>query len=122
MSAYLRRETDIDPASVSAAMSFSRRRLLQALSFSTAGLTLSDACAARAPNRASGRGDTAVIFVQLGGGASQFETYDPKPAAPAEYRGATKAIATSVPGIQICELFRASPANGPAGGHPLGTS
>jgi uncharacterized protein (DUF1501 family) len=48
---------------------------------------------------------TAVIFVQLGGGASQFETYDPKPDAPAEYRGDFGVIATSVPGVRFCELL-----------------
>ena len=31
--------------------------------------------------------DTTVIFVYMGGGPSQFETYDPKPDAPSEYRG-----------------------------------
>ncbi len=93
--------------SIAVAPGFTRRRLLQALSFSTAGLALSDVLRERAnaASSASGRGQTAVIFVQLGGGASQFETYDPKPNAPAEYRGATKAIASNVPGIQLSELF-----------------
>jgi uncharacterized protein (DUF1501 family) len=49
--------------------------------------------------------ETAAIFVQLGGGPSQFETYDPKPEAPAEYRGDFSAIATSVPGVRFCELL-----------------
>ena len=31
------------------------------------------------------------------GGPSQFETFDPKPTAPAEIRGEFKAIPTSVP-------------------------
>ena len=48
---------------------------------------------------------TAVIFVTLGGGASQFETYDPKPDAPIEYRGSFQSIPTSVPGIRFCELM-----------------
>jgi uncharacterized protein (DUF1501 family) len=48
---------------------------------------------------------TAVIFIQLGGGASHMETYDPKPDAPAEYRGAFRAIRTSVPGVSFCELL-----------------
>lgn len=48
---------------------------------------------------------TAVIFVTLGGGPSQFETYDPKPLAPAEYRGDFQAIATRVPGVSFCELL-----------------
>jgi hypothetical protein len=51
------------------------------------------------------RSDTAVIQVWLGGGPTQFETYDPKPDAPAEYRGHFQAIPTCVPGVQVCELL-----------------
>jgi hypothetical protein len=43
-----------------------------------------------------------VLFV-LHGGPSQLDTWDMKPAAPVEVRGEFKPIATSVPGIQICE-------------------
>src|SRR6266516_2595417 len=49
--------------------------------------------------------DTAVILVWCHGGPSHLETYDPKPGAPAEYRGPFKAIGTNVPGIQISELL-----------------
>jgi hypothetical protein len=49
--------------------------------------------------------ESAVIFVSLGGGASHLETYDPKPDAPAEYRGSIPAIRTSVPGVQISALL-----------------
>ena len=41
------------------------------------------------------------ILLWMSGGPSQFETFDPKPGA--ETQGPTKAIATSVPGIQIAE-------------------
>ena len=41
----------------------------------------------------------------LGGGASHFETYDPKPDAPAEVRGTFRAVPTSIPGIRFCELM-----------------
>lgn len=44
-----------------------------------------------------------VIILWMRGGPSQHETFDPKPFAPSEYRGAFNAINTSVPGIQICE-------------------
>src|SRR5262249_5628208 len=37
------------------------------------------------------------------GGASQFETYDPKPDAPAEIRGDFRPIATNVTGIRFSE-------------------
>ena len=48
---------------------------------------------------------TSVIFLELAGGASQFETYDPKPNAPAEYRGWFGAIPTKLPGVQFSELM-----------------
>lgn len=47
----------------------------------------------------------AVIQVWLGGGPTHFETYDPKPEAPLEYRGPFKSIPTKLPGVQICELL-----------------
>src|SRR5438067_155209 len=45
----------------------------------------------------------ACILIHLFGAAPQHETFDPKPAAPAEIQGELKAIATSVPGVQIGE-------------------
>lgn len=48
---------------------------------------------------------TSVILFWMWGGPSQFETFDPKPAAPAEYRGPFRPIPTTVPGMDICELF-----------------
>ncbi len=39
------------------------------------------------------------------GWPSHLETYDPKPDAPAEYRGPFRPIRTAVPGLDICELF-----------------
>jgi hypothetical protein len=53
----------------------------------------------------SDRERTALIVVFLHGGASHLETYDPKPLAPAEYRGPFTAIPTAVPGLQLCELL-----------------
>jgi hypothetical protein len=41
------------------------------------------------------------ILLWMAGGPSQFETFDPKPGT--ETQGPTKAIATSVPGLQIAE-------------------
>jgi hypothetical protein len=45
------------------------------------------------------------IFLYLYGAASQLETFDPKPDAPAQVRGELGAISTSVPGVQIGELL-----------------
>src|SRR6266852_2987336 len=47
----------------------------------------------------------ALLVVWLHGGASHLETYDPKPLAPSEYRGPFRPIATTVPGLQLCELL-----------------
>jgi hypothetical protein len=49
--------------------------------------------------------DTSVILLWLPGGPPHMETYDMKPAAPAEYRGAFRPIKTNVPGIDVCELL-----------------
>ena len=45
----------------------------------------------------------ACIRVWMDGGPTHFETFDPKPDAPAEYRGDFKAIPTAVPGVQFSE-------------------
>ena len=46
-----------------------------------------------------------VIYLYMSGGPSQYETFDPKPDAPAEIRGSFSPISTNVPGTQICELL-----------------
>ncbi|MBN9688706.1 MAG: DUF1501 domain-containing protein [Verrucomicrobia bacterium] len=43
------------------------------------------------------------ILLWLDGGPSHLDTFDPKPDAPAEVRSPFADIATSVPGIRICE-------------------
>jgi hypothetical protein len=48
-----------------------------------------------------GRQGKACILLWMQGGPSQFETWDPKPGHP--NGGETKAIGTSVPGIQVAE-------------------
>src|SRR5262245_20609672 len=48
---------------------------------------------------------TSVILFWMWGGPSQFETFDPKPDAPIEYRGPFRPIHTTVPGMDICEIF-----------------
>ena len=48
---------------------------------------------------------TSLILIWLDGGPSHHDTYDPKPQAPAEYRGLWRHIPTNVPGIDIGEMF-----------------
>ena len=51
----------------------------------------------------AGRKDLNCIFIFLAGGPSHFETFDPKPDAPAEIRGPWRPTSTSVAGTYICE-------------------
>ena len=44
-----------------------------------------------------------VIMLFLYGGASQLETFDPKPEAPIEVRGKLGSIESSLPGCRVCE-------------------
>jgi len=60
--------------------------------------------------RASAAGEVAPrakakagIFIFLSGGPSHLDTFDPKPEAPAEFRGEFNAIETAVPGVRISE-------------------
>lgn len=88
--------------------SVSRRRFLSAsLRTGGAGLGLGEILQLRALASEQGHAapDTAVIQIWLGGGPSQFETFDPKPLAPAEIRGPYAAIASKLPGAQVCEML-----------------
>ena len=79
-----------------------RRTLLGA-----GGLSIPAILQARAMGESAGQipADTAVIQYWLGGAASHQETYDPKPDAPAEFRGPFGTISTNVPGLQICDTL-----------------
>ena len=46
-----------------------------------------------------------LILLWQDGGPSPFETFDPKPDAPHEYRGELGAVATSLPGVAYCEIL-----------------
>jgi len=80
----------------------SRRNFLRIGAFG-AGLTLADMLRARAVAGPSVSAAKAAIMIYLPGGPSHMDMYDMKPAAPKEFRGEFKPIATNVPGIQICE-------------------
>jgi hypothetical protein len=86
---------------------FSRRSFLKVGSLALGGLTLPQMLSARAHAAAAGTllPDTSVIFVELAGGSSHFETYDPKPAAPLEFRGPLGTVATNVAGVYFSEYM-----------------
>jgi len=84
----------------------SRRSVLQAGGGALGGLGLSRLLEAQEKSTAKQHVDhPAVIFVWLPGGPPHMEMYDLKPDAPEDYRGIYKPIETTVPGMEICELF-----------------
>ncbi len=66
------------------------------------GLSLPDSLR-RAHAAGTAGPNVSCIFIFLAGGASQYETFDPKPHAPIEIRGLWDPIQTNVPGVSICE-------------------
>src|SRR5438046_2464682 len=54
---------------------------------------------------ATGGRAKSVVFVFLWGAPSHLDTFDPKPNAPAEYRGPFAPIPTRIPGVYFSELL-----------------
>jgi len=63
------------------------------------GALRSTAAAAVSPNRQA----KACILIWMDGGPSHYETFDPKPDAPQEFRGQFDAIATKTPGVRFSQ-------------------
>src|SRR4051794_34281687 len=82
----------------------SRRHFLQAGTAGVLGLSLPRWLRAAEKSRGSLKGGRAksVILLHQYGGPSQFETFDMKPAAPAEIRGSFKPIPSKLPGVPVC--------------------
>jgi hypothetical protein len=82
-----------------------RRELLQIGALGLGGLTLAQLLRAEASGATRAQRPKSVIYIVLNGGISHIDTWDPKPDAPAEYRGAFHTIATKLPGVRFCEHF-----------------
>jgi hypothetical protein len=77
-------------------------------SFVKAGLAASLALglAAQSGQAAEPRGRArSVLLLWLWGAPSHIDTFDPKPAAPAEFRGPFSTIPTRIPGVRYTELL-----------------
>ena len=86
---------------------FYRRQFLGTMGAGTAAIVpnlnpLTGLCSELAAQQTKRRGKS-LIVIYLGGGWSQFETWDPKPGQPTG--GPYGAIPTSVPGLHISELL-----------------
>jgi hypothetical protein len=80
-----------------------RREMLHVGGLGILGLTLPHQLRAQSTPPARGRAKSCIVLFLMGG-PPQHSTWDPKPDTPLEIRGPFGPIATSVPGIQICEL------------------
>ena len=87
----------------------SRRSFVQAGVLGMGGLNLAELLRLKAqatrPSSISPGRKTSVILFWLSGGPGHMETWDPKPEAPAEFRGPFGATPTNVPGVQFGELM-----------------
>jgi len=82
-----------------------RRDFLKAGFLGLGGLSLSQLLRNRAEAATADRPapGTSVIFIELAGGPSQNDTYDPKPLAPAEFRGIFDVAKTKLPGVVLSD-------------------
>src|SRR5262249_113581 len=86
-------------------LAWDRRQFVRGLGFGLLGLGLPQVLRARERTGTQtlvGRARS-CIMIFLFGGPSHVDTWDMKPDAPAGYRGEFKPIATTVPGVRLCE-------------------
>jgi uncharacterized protein (DUF1501 family) len=81
-----------------------RRDFLKAGVLGAAGLSLGTLLRSEARAQTNARRPS-VILLWMRGGPSHIDMWDPKPDAPAEYRGEFGTIPTSVPGIQLSDML-----------------
>src|SRR5947209_2501 len=77
-----------------------RRDFIRIGGLSFGGLTLANLLAAEKE-----RTERACIVLFQNGGASQLDTYDPKPEAPSDIKGSFGSVPTSVPGVHFSALL-----------------
>lgn len=84
-----------------------RRDFLKVGALGLGTLALPDLLRARAAAKSHNRQvkDTSVVWLWLGGGPSQVETFDPKMSAPVEYRSTVGEVSTTIPGETLGGLF-----------------
>jgi hypothetical protein len=83
------------------AASTSRRAWLQAGAAAAGATLLSSGSLAREAGSSAPARQAIVIYLQ--GGLSHYESFDPKPLAPSDFRGEFHSIPTSIPGVHFSE-------------------
>ncbi len=83
----------------------SRRSFLKIGSLGMGGIALPEVLRREAMARSGSLKHKGIIMIFLPGGPSHQDMWDIKTKAPVEIRGEFNPIATSVPGIEICEEF-----------------
>src|SRR4051794_15037231 len=93
------------PVNCPGPVGITRRNMLQIGAIGALNLALPGVLAAGERLSRGGRvaSADACILVFLNGGPSHLDTWDMKPNLPKEMRSEFKPIATSVPGIHVCE-------------------
>ena len=87
----------------------SRREFLRIGSLGLGGLALTDLLEVKALGSEAKRYDVlrdkSVVFLNLQGGPTHVETFDPKMTAPSEYRAMFGEVRTSLPGVTFGHHF-----------------
>lgn len=81
-----------------------RREFIYTGLFGGLGLSMGDILKLNAQSSITPKAQS-VIHIFLPGGAAAQETWDPKPLAPAEYRGPLKSVQTVIPGVHFSEYL-----------------
>jgi hypothetical protein len=82
-----------------------RRSFVKAGILGSMGLSLADLLRCQAASGPAVSKSTSVIILWMRGGPSHIDMWDPKPNAPAEYRGEFGTISSKVPGINLGDLL-----------------
>ncbi|TMQ29820.1 MAG: DUF1501 domain-containing protein [Planctomycetota bacterium] len=98
------RATRIGCSDFQRSLPIDRRSFLKAGILGTMGLSLAELLRAEA-HAGSGSAVNSVIILWMRGGPSHIDMWDPKPGAPAEYRGEFGIRPTRVPGIILSDLL-----------------
>ena len=80
-----------------------RRDFIRVGMLGTTGMSLAGFLRLAAAGEVKDAKATSAIFINLAGGPSHIDSFDPKPEAPVEYRGEFGTIQTRVPGLALCE-------------------